>query len=215
MFDYIERTPALEDILVSGGDLYTLSPGQIRMIGTRLLGIPHILRIRFASKGLAICPSRLVDPKDGWAGVIIDLTRQGRKIGKSVALHTHFNHPHEITWITRLAAQRLFEEGVTVRNQTVLLNGVNNTVDTMKSLIKQLSSMHIQPVSIENPPYFRPHDRTKFGSGADCLYHAVLRFPMRHDAWDRGYAYPATRNPAARSLDTRFDRGVHDSKLRR
>ncbi|KAI1076548.1 kama family protein [Whalleya microplaca] len=145
MFDYIERTPALADILVSGGDIYSLSPDQLRSIGLRLLGIPHILRVRIASKGVAICPSRLIDPKDEWANVIIELSQRGRKIGKSVALHTHFNHPREITWITRVAAQRLFEEGVTVRNQTVLLNGVNNHVDTMKSLINQLSSMNIQP----------------------------------------------------------------------
>ncbi|KAI0387568.1 kama family protein [Hypomontagnella monticulosa] len=145
MFDYIERTPALEDVLVTGGDLYTLSPDQIRTIGMRLLDIPHILRIRFASKGLAICPSRLIDPNDEWASAIIELSQRGRKMGKSVALHTHFNHPHEITWITRLAAQRLFEEGVIVRNQTVLLNGVNNDVEVMNSLINQLSSINIQP----------------------------------------------------------------------
>lgn len=146
MFNYIERTPVLEDVLVTGGDLYTLSPDQIRTIGMRLLDIPHILRIRFASKGAAICPSRLVDPNDEWAGVLIELSQRGRKMGKSVALHTHFNHPHEITWITKIAAQRLFEEGVVVRNQTVLLNGVNNDVHVMKSLINQLSSINIQPV---------------------------------------------------------------------
>lgn len=147
MFDYIERTPTLKDILVSGGDTYTLSPHQLRLIGERLLNIPHVLRIRIASKGVAICPSRLIDPNDDWAKGLIDLSHRGRKMGKSVALHTHFNSPNEITWITRKAAQRLHEEAVVVRNQTVLLNGVNNNVDTMKSLIDQLASMNIQPVS--------------------------------------------------------------------
>lgn len=192
MFDYIERTPVLEDILVSGGDLYTLSPDQIQAIGMRLLSIPHIVRVRIASKGLAICPSRFIDPNDEWGSVIIDLSRRGRKLGKSVALHTHFNHPREITWITRLAAQRLFEEGVTVRNQTVLLNGVNNDVDIMKSLIKQLSSMNIQPVRFEHSLFFFllffsslllsiSHRDEYVESYADC--NAVLRFPMRHGAW--------------------------------
>ncbi|OTB15087.1 hypothetical protein K445DRAFT_75469 [Daldinia sp. EC12] len=145
MFDYIEHTPALADILVSGGDLYTLKPEQMRMIGMRLLHIPHILRIRIASKGVAVCPSRIIDPEDEWANVLIELSQKGRKMGKSVALHTHFNHPSEISWVTKKAAQRLFEEGVTVRNQTVLLNGVNNDVGTMKSLIHQLSAINIQP----------------------------------------------------------------------
>jgi len=146
MFDYIARTQRLSDILVSGGDTYTLSSAQLRLIVQRLLEMPHIIRIRVASKGVAICPSKLIDPKDDWADALIDLARSGRKMGKSVALHTHFNHPNEITWITRLAAQRLFEEGVVVRNQTVLLNGVNNNVNTMKKLINELSSINIQPV---------------------------------------------------------------------
>ncbi|GAW17954.1 hypothetical protein ANO14919_074230 [Xylariales sp. No.14919] len=145
MFDYIERTETIADILISGGDLYTLSPEQLRSIGIRLLSIPHILRIRIASKGLAICPGRFIDPADEWAKTVIDLSNQGRKMGKSVALHTHFNHPREITWITRRAARMLFEEGVTVRNQTVLLNGVNNDIATMKSLISNLSVMNVQP----------------------------------------------------------------------
>ncbi|KAI1335309.1 kama family protein [Xylariaceae sp. FL0016] len=145
MFNYIKNTPSLVDILISGGDSYTLTPDQMRMIGMRLLEMPHIERIRIASKGVAICPSRLIDPRDEWTKVLIELSHRGRKMGKSVALHTHFNHPHEITWITQKAARRLFEEGVTVRNQTVLLRHVNNDVDTMRSLIKQLAAMNVQP----------------------------------------------------------------------
>ncbi|KAF8346722.1 hypothetical protein F5887DRAFT_1073391 [Amanita rubescens] len=44
-------------------------------------------------------------------------------MGKTTALHTHFNHPQEITWVTEVAARKLFEQGITVRNQTVLLKG--------------------------------------------------------------------------------------------
>jgi lysine 2,3-aminomutase len=164
MFDYIERTPSLADILVSGGDTYTLGPDQLHAIVQRLLEMPHILRVRIASKGMAVCPSRLVDPKDDWASNLIDLARRGRKMGKSVALHTHFNHPREITWITKMAAQRLFEEGVVVRNQTVLLNGVNNTVDTMKELIQQLASINIQPVCF----LFMFRASFRLESTADC-----------------------------------------------
>jgi lysine 2,3-aminomutase len=148
MFDYIARTERLADILVSGGDTYTLSSPQLRSIVERLLRVPHILRVRVASKGMAICPGRLMDKKDDWANTLIYLAQLGRKMGKSVALHTHFNHPNEITWITRLAAQRLFEEGVVVRNQTVLLNGVNNNVVTMSKLINELASINIQPVRV-------------------------------------------------------------------
>lgn len=63
------------------------------------------------------------------------------------ALHTHFNHPNEISWITEKAARRLSQAAVTVRCQTVLLRGVNDDVDTMSTLIKKLAKMMIQPVS--------------------------------------------------------------------
>ncbi|CAG8983413.1 hypothetical protein HYALB_00000581 [Hymenoscyphus albidus] len=145
IFEYIEKTTKLNDILVSGGDSYSLSPEQLLAIGRRLLDLPHILRIRFASKGLAVCPSRLVDPDDRWAEALIQLSREGREIGKSVSLHTHFNHPNEITWVTEAAASRLFREGVQVRNQTVLLNGVNSDVKTMTQLIRRLAALNIQP----------------------------------------------------------------------
>lgn len=146
VFGYIEHTPHLQDIVVSGGDTFSIQPTQLLEIGNRLLSIPHILRIRFASKGLAVCPSRLLDPADSWTDALIQLSNQGRQMGKSVALHTHFNHPNEITWVTAIAAQRLFKAAVTVRNQTVLLRGVNNDRNTMRELIHQLASLNIQPV---------------------------------------------------------------------
>ncbi|KAF3218436.1 hypothetical protein TWF679_000962 [Orbilia oligospora] len=53
VFDYIASTPSLHDIVISGGDAYYLDPQQILEIGQHLLSIPHIRRIRYASKGLA------------------------------------------------------------------------------------------------------------------------------------------------------------------
>lgn len=146
VFDYIEKTPQLNDIVVSGGDSFYLSPEQLYDIGDRLLAIPHIKRFRYATKGLAVCPSRILDANDMWSSALIAISNKGKKMGKAVAVHTHFNHSNEITWITKLAAQKLFENGVTVRNQTVLLRGVNDNVTVMKKLIKNLADMNIQPV---------------------------------------------------------------------
>ncbi|KDR77747.1 hypothetical protein GALMADRAFT_155528 [Galerina marginata CBS 339.88] len=145
VFSYIENTPQLNDIVISGGDSYYLSPEQLYDIGERLLAIPHIKRFRYATKGLAVCPSRILDPNDTWSSALISISNMGKKMGKAVAVHTHFNHPNEITWITKRAAQQLFENGVTVRNQTVLLRGVNDNVSTMKTLINDLADLNIQP----------------------------------------------------------------------
>lgn len=91
-------------------------------------------------------PSRLLDPDDGWVDAVVALERKARRMGKHVCIHTHFNSVQEISWITRRGAQRLYEAGVTVRNQTVLLNGVNNTPERMCALVQTLGDMNIQPV---------------------------------------------------------------------
>ncbi|KAK3069120.1 hypothetical protein LTR53_012797, partial [Teratosphaeriaceae sp. CCFEE 6253] len=145
MFAHIEQTPAIQDIVVSGGDSYYLSADHLRLIGERLLSIPHIKRFRFATKGLAVSPTRILDRTDGWSDAFIEVTNKGRDVGKQVAMHTHFNHPNEITFVTELAARYLFERGVIVRNQTVLLRGVNDDVRTMATLIRQLANLNIQP----------------------------------------------------------------------
>jgi lysine 2,3-aminomutase len=69
----------------------------------------------------------------------------GRQRQVEVSLHTHFNHPNEITTFTIAAAQILFERGIMVRNQAVLLRGVNDDPGALSSLVKQLSDLHIHP----------------------------------------------------------------------
>ncbi|KAH8676356.1 L-lysine-aminomutase [Xylariales sp. PMI_506] len=143
---YIENTPQLTDIVVSGGDAYYLGPNHLAEIGDRLIKIPHIKKFRFASKGLAVCPNRILDPNDSWTNALIYVSQQAEKAGKRVALHTHFNHPNEISWVTEKAAQRLRDAGVTVRNQTVLLRRVNDDVETMGRLIRTLAdTLRIAP----------------------------------------------------------------------
>ncbi|KAF2263181.1 kama family protein [Lojkania enalia] len=145
VFQHIEKTPVLEDIVISGGDTYYLQPEHITEIGERLLSIPHVRRFRFASRGLAVVPSRTLDENDQWTSALINLSNKGRREGKQVCLHTHFNHPNEITWMTREAAKVLFENGVIARNQSVLLKGVNDNVETMGTLIRELAAMNVQP----------------------------------------------------------------------
>ncbi|KAL5118930.1 hypothetical protein ACEQ8H_003059 [Pleosporales sp. CAS-2024a] len=144
VFEYIQSRKDLKDIVVSGGDAYFLQPEDLLAIGKRLLGMNHIERVRFASKGLAVAPCRIQEG-DPWTEALIMLSKQGRDLGKQVCLHTHINHPREITWVTKKAANYLFRHGVIVRNQSVLLKGVNNDKEIMSTLIKRLASINIQP----------------------------------------------------------------------
>lgn len=90
---------------------------------------------------------RFVDPTDDWTDALIEVSNKARNAGKSMALHTHFNHANEVSWITEAAAQKLNAAAVTVRNQTVLLKDINDDVQTMSTLIRTLADNTIWPVS--------------------------------------------------------------------
>jgi lysine 2,3-aminomutase len=144
VFAYIASRPELEDIVVSGGDSYQLKPSQLLLIGQRLLAMDNIRRIRIATKGPAVMPMKLLTDH-AWVDALTTVVESGRKLHKEVALHTHFNHPREITAISKLALDGLFERGITVRNQSVLQRGVNDSAETLELLVKRLGYLNVQP----------------------------------------------------------------------
>jgi lysine 2,3-aminomutase len=142
--NYIASRPEVEDVVVSGGDMYQLKAEQLQELGDRLLDIDHIRRFRFATKGPAVLPQKLVTDHP-WVDALTNVVDRGRKMNKEVVLHTHFNHPTELTGITEDGINRLKSRGIIVRNQSVLQRGVNDDVDTMRLLLKQLSYLNVQP----------------------------------------------------------------------
>ena len=143
-FDYIRRTPGIEDVVVSGGDMYNLKADQVDLLGRTLLEIDHVRRFRYATKGPAVMPQKLVTDRD-WVRAVAGVVAEGRRRGKEVALHTHFNHPREITAYTRHAIEGLMAEGMVVRNQAVLQRGVNDDAHTMRLLVRRLGFLNIHP----------------------------------------------------------------------
>lgn len=143
-FEYIEKTDTIEDVVISGGDAFNMTANHITAIGERLLGIEHVRRIRYATKGIAILPQKITSDEK-WVEAFLNIHRLGREKGKSVVIHTHFSSPREITQWSRDAMDRLFAEGVIVRNQAVLQTGVNEDQDIMIRMNKKLSYMNIQP----------------------------------------------------------------------
>ena len=143
-FDYIRNTPTLEDIVISGGDASLLQAHQIRHIGIELLKIKHVRRIRFATKALAILPMKFTSDHE-WVKALSDVAKYGLQQMKEVALHTHVNTENEITVWTVRAMERLNELGIRVRNQSVLIDGVNNTFSILHKTMKQLAYLLIEP----------------------------------------------------------------------
>ena len=153
-FDYIASRPELQDIVISGGDTYQLPAKSLKRIGDALLDIPNVRRMRFATKGPAILPSKILTDH-AWTDALCSVVDRGRTMGKDVVLHTHFNSPNEVTWITEKAMRLLFERGVMVRNQSVLIRGVNDDKETMRLLVKRLGYLNVHPY------YVYMHDMVK------------------------------------------------------
>src|SRR6202034_4729446 len=114
-YEYIASRPELEDIVISGGDAYQLRANQITEIGEALLAMPNIRRLRFATKGPAVMPQKILTDH-AWTDALTRIVEKGRALHKEVVLHTHFNHPNEITGITEDAMNKLMQRGIVVRN---------------------------------------------------------------------------------------------------
>jgi lysine 2,3-aminomutase len=142
--DYIRAHPDIEDVVVSGGDSARLKPANLRFLGHALLDIPHIRRIRFATKAVAVQPMKFISDT-AWMEALVEVVTRARNEFKHVCIHTHFNHPTEVTPTVERAMRILHSNGVFVRNQTVLLRGVNNDAATMRDLIKKLGRVNIHP----------------------------------------------------------------------
>jgi len=143
-FEYIRSHPQIEDVVVSGGDISRLKAANIRLLVNTLLDIPHIKRIRLATRAISVLPQKFLTDTE-WFGAIIEVVKRGREVFKDVCVHTHFNHPNEVTPVVEAAMRKLHAEGIYVRNQAVLLRGVNDDSKTLVSLIKALGRVNIHP----------------------------------------------------------------------
>jgi lysine 2,3-aminomutase len=124
MMDYLRRTPSVRDVVVSGGDVANMPWPRLEDFLTQLLEIENIRDIRLATKALIGLPQHWLQDEVRAGMERVATTANGR--GVSVAIHTHANHANSITPLVAEASMAMLETGVRdVRNQGVLLNGVN------------------------------------------------------------------------------------------
>jgi lysine 2,3-aminomutase len=133
MIDYLKRTPGVRDVVVSGGDVANIPWPQLESFLMRLLDIDTVRDVRLATKALAGLPQHWIQPK-----VVEGLERVARtaaRRGVNLAIHTHVNHVQSVTPLVAEAARTALEVGVRdVRNQGVLMRGVNATPDDLLDL---------------------------------------------------------------------------------
>ena len=134
---YIEKTPQVRDVLLSGGDALMVSDAKLEYIIQRLRAIPHVEIVRIGSRTPVVCPQRITPE-------LCDMLKKYHPIW----LNTHFNHPNEFTPEAEQALARLANAGIPLGNQTVLLRGVNDCVHVMKKLMHELVRNRVRPYYI-------------------------------------------------------------------
>ncbi|MDH4270050.1 MAG: KamA family radical SAM protein [Dehalococcoidia bacterium] len=134
MLDYISQHKAVRDVIISGGDPLTLSTRLLENIISRIRKIKHVEIIRIGTRFPVVLPQRIDN----------ELCSMLAKYGP-IWLNTHFNHFREITPEAAEACDRLLRSGIPVNNQSVLLRGINDSVEAQTRLCHELLKIKVRP----------------------------------------------------------------------
>jgi lysine 2,3-aminomutase len=143
-YGYLAATPAIWEVILSGGDVLTLPDAFLRGALERLRAIPHLRVLRIHSRVPAVLPERLTD----------DLAALLRA-HQPVYLVAHVNHPREVTPRFVEAVGRLVDGGVPVLSQSVLMRGVNDDAATLGALFRRLVEARVKPYYLHHPDLAR------------------------------------------------------------
>lgn len=133
-FEYIRAHPEISDVLLTGGDPLILTDAKLEFIIKELRAIPHVKIVRIGSRYPVFLPQRITP------ALCAMLSKY-----HPVWLSTHFNHPVEVTEEAAAAVDLLLRHGIPVQNQTVLLKGVNDDLETMRTLNRRLLEIRVRP----------------------------------------------------------------------
>ncbi len=159
-FRYLEKHTEVRDVLLSGGDPLLFSDAKLEAILSRLRAIPHIEFLRIGSRVPIFLPQRITP----------ELCRMLQRY-HPLWLSIHTNHPRELTTEVREALGRLADHGVPLGNQSVLLRGVNDDAEVMKSLVHKLLMCRVRPYYLYQCDLIQgsSHLRTSVQAGVDII----------------------------------------------
>jgi len=157
---YIENTPEVRDVLISGGDPLTLPDSQLEYLLGNIARIHHVEMIRIGTKVPVVLPQRIT-PK------LIRILKRFRPLWMSL----HFTHPDELTPETAAACNLLADAGIPMGSQTVLLKGINDNVETLRSLYHGLLRIRVRPYYLYqcDPILGSSHFRTSVAKGLEMI----------------------------------------------
>lgn len=165
----IENSPEIEEVILSGGDPLMRSDAWLAELVGRLEAIPHVRRLRLHTRLPIVIPDRVDDALLGW----LDETR----LAPTVVVHA--NHAAEIDAACGAALLRLVKRGVPVLNQTVLLRGVNDDVETLVALSRALLDVRVMPYYLHqlDPVIGAGHFEVPVARGLEIVAEMRKRLP--------------------------------------
>lgn len=209
-FDYLRQTPAVRDVLLSGGDPLLLSDGRLEWILSRLRAIPHLQFLRIGTRIPVFLPQRITPQ-------LVAMLRRFHPLWISI----HTNHPKELTLETRDALARLADAGIPLGNQSVLLRGVNDSPAVQRELVHKLLLCRVRPYYLYQCDLVRgtAHLRTSVAEGVEIIRalrghttgYAVPQFVI--DAPGGGGKVPVNPDYVARREPGRVILRNHEGKL--
>jgi lysine 2,3-aminomutase len=161
MLEYIADHREIRDVIVSGGDPLTLPPAKLRFFLHGLRDIPHVDVVRIGTRVPVTLPQKLYDQE------LIGLLASAEKVW----IQTHFNHPREVTREAARVCNALLRAGMPVNNHSVLLRGVNDSLETMRALLRALLRIKVRPYYIFHcdPVIGAGHFRTSVWKGLEII----------------------------------------------
>jgi lysine 2,3-aminomutase len=159
-FAYLEKHTEVRDVLFSGGDALLFSDNKLEYLVSRVRAIPHIQFVRIGSRVPIFLPQRITP----------ELCRMLQKY-HPLWMSVHVNHPRELTLEVREALGRLADHGIPLGNQSVLLAGVNDDVETMRTLVQKLLMCRVRPYYLYQCDLIKgsSHLRTSVAKGIEII----------------------------------------------
>lgn len=133
--DYIANDESIEEVILSGGDPLVLADHKLAELCQKLSDIPHLKRLRLHTRLPIVLPERINDSFLNWIS--------GSQL--KIVLVVHCNHPNEINDEVATALNKLSDAGIPTFNQAVLLKHINDSVDILARLSKELFAASVMP----------------------------------------------------------------------
>jgi len=155
---YIKKHPEISNVLITGGDPLVASTKKIRPLIESLRKIDHVKVIRLGTKMTAFNPYRFLEDESFFEMLCQFSTKE-----KKIYIMNHFTHPNELSDVAVKVLHKMMRAGAICTNQTPMLKGINDDVQTLKTMFEKLSYIGVPPYyifgvrpTLGNEPYTMP-----------------------------------------------------------